>query len=128
MEETLTMRPSPRSTMPRATRRVTRKVPRMLMSNTRSHSAGVTSRNSVGELTPAMLASPTMGGNRDSTCVIVGDVRGEAHRGGAPPVRDLLGRDGRRLEVEIEDGHRPPVPGEPVRGGAADPARRGRAG
>src|SRR6476661_1280874 len=70
MEETLTMRPVPAAIMAGSTRWVTRNVPRMLTLKTRSHSAGVTSMNSVGELTPAMLASPMIGGSVDSTCAM----------------------------------------------------------
>src|SRR6478609_3869403 len=61
------MRPTPAAIMAGTTRRVTRNVPRMLTLNTRSHSAGVTSRKSVGELTPATFASPIIGGSADST-------------------------------------------------------------
>src|SRR6476469_7012772 len=68
IDETLTIRPAPAAIIAGSTRWVTRKVPRMLTLNTRSHSAGVTSRNSVGELTPAMLASPMIGGRADSNC------------------------------------------------------------
>src|SRR6476661_8573701 len=67
MEDTLTIRPIPASIMAGNTRWVTRNVPRMLTLNTRSHSAGVTSMNSVGELTPATLANPMIGGRVAST-------------------------------------------------------------
>src|SRR4029079_18830174 len=70
MEETLTIRPVPAAIMAGNTRWGTQNVPRMLTVNTRSHSAGVTSRNSVGELTPAMLASPMIGGRADSSCAM----------------------------------------------------------
>jgi hypothetical protein len=67
IEDTLTMRPTPAAIMAGTTRRVTKKVPRMLTSKTRSHSAAVTSRKSIGELTPATFANPTIGGRADST-------------------------------------------------------------
>src|SRR4029453_6173531 len=52
-DERLTMRPTPAAIIPGTTRLVTRNVPRMLMSKTRSHSAVVTSRNAIAELTRA---------------------------------------------------------------------------
>ncbi len=67
MDETLTIRPSFRSIMPLSTRCVTRNVPVMLILNTRSQASRVSSMNSVGELMPARLARPMMGGSVDST-------------------------------------------------------------
>src|SRR6266545_4471807 len=61
------MRPTPAAIIAGTTRLVTRNVPRMLMSNTRSHSAVVTSRKSMGELTPAALTRPMIGGRPAST-------------------------------------------------------------
>ena len=70
IEETLTIRPSRRSIMPLSTRCETMKVPRMLIAKTLSHSATDVSMNGVGELMPARLARPTMGGSDSSISVM----------------------------------------------------------
>ena len=99
----------------------------MLTLNTRSHSAGVTSMNSVGELTPATLASPMIGGRADSTCAMAACTEFSSEMSAPTPRVDTeylsatsVGREFGGDPVDVQDRHGPPVAGQPVGGGPAD--------
>ncbi len=99
----------------------------MLTLNTRSHSAGVTSMNSVGELTPAMLASPMIGGRVDSTCAMAACTEFSSEMSAPTPRVDTeyLSATSSAASlaatlVDVQDRHGPPVAGQSVGGGPAD--------
>jgi hypothetical protein len=89
------------------------------------HSDG--SRNSIGEATPATLASPTTGGGVSSTRAgrvdrrLIGDIDGATERRNRPDGGDLRGDPFGTDAVDVEDNYRPPVAGESIGGGAPIP-------
>ena len=108
------MRPTPAAIMAGTTRRVTKKVPRMLTSKTRSHSAAVTSRKSIGELHACHVRQPDdrrQGGLDGGDCRVdrafVADVDGEAESRDGMRVCDVGRGALGGVAVDVQDSEEP---------------------